>query len=76
MQPTQELVDELFRERILRARAASPEEKMLDGIRLFEFACQVMMDGIRDENPDADEYEVRRILALRLDLLRRLEQGP
>jgi hypothetical protein len=76
MQPTQKLVDELYRERVLRARATPPEEKLLDGPRLFEFTCRVMMDGIRDENPDADEIRVQQILAQRLDLLRRLEQIP
>jgi hypothetical protein len=76
MQPTQELVDELYRERVLRARATPPEEKFLDGARLFEFTCRIMMDGIRDENPDADETRVQQILAQRLELLRRLEQIP
>jgi hypothetical protein len=76
MQPTQKLVDELYRERVLRARATPLEEKLLDGPRLFEFACRVMTDGIRDENPDADEAVVQQILARRLDLLRKLEQAP
>lgn len=76
MQPTQELVDDLYREEVLRARATPPEQKLLDGPRLFEFACRIMMDGIRDENPDADETRIQQILARRLDLLRRLEQTP
>jgi hypothetical protein len=76
MQPTQELVDELYREEVLRARATPPEQKLLDGPPLFEFTCRIMMDGIRDENPDADETRIQQILAQRLNLLRRLEQIP
>ena len=76
MEPTRELVDELYREQIRRARATPPEQRLLDGIRLFEFACRIMTDGIRDQNPGADESRVLDILAQRFDLLRRLEQVP
>jgi hypothetical protein len=76
MGPTQELVDELYREQVLRARAMKPEEKILDGFRLFEFTCRLMADGIRNEYPGADEARIEEILAERLDLLRRLEQAP
>ena len=74
MEPTQELIDDLFRERVLRARRTPPEEKLLDGPRLFELACRIMKDGIRDEYPNADEQRVREILTERLALLRRLEE--
>jgi hypothetical protein len=76
MAPTRELVDELYRDQIRRARATPPEQRLLDGIRLFEFACRVMMDGIRDQNPEADEARVHEILAQRFDLMRRLEKTP
>ena len=72
MQPTQELVDELYRERILWARATPPEEKLLAGARLFEDVCERMAAGLRDENPEADEATIQELLRRRLDLLRRL----
>ena len=75
MEPTKELRDALFRERVLRARQTPPGEKLLDGPRLFDLSCRIMMDGIRDENPGADEQTVRRILEQRLNLLRRLEEA-
>lgn len=75
MEPTKELIDDLYRERVLRARRMSPEEKLLAGAQLFEMACSVTMDGIRMQHPDADEMQVRRILAQRLVLRRRLEEG-
>jgi hypothetical protein len=73
MEPTKELIDDIYRERVLRARRTPPEEKLLDGPRLFDLACRIMMDGIRDEYLDADEDRVREILAQRIELLRRLE---
>ena len=76
MEPTKELIDQLYRERVLRARAMPPEEKLLAGPRLFERSCRIMADGIRDEYPEADEQRVREILKQRLDLIRRLEDSP
>lgn len=73
MGPTQELVDSIYRERVLRARQTPAEEKMLDGPRLFDFCCRIMADGIRDQYPEADEQRVQEILHARLALLRRLE---
>lgn len=75
MEPTQELVDDIYRERVLRARRTPGEEKLLDGPRLFDWACRIMADGIRNQYPDADEQRVREILAQRVALGRRLEQA-
>ncbi len=73
MQPTRELGDELFREEVLAARAMDPEEKLRAGPRLFDFACRIAIEGIRNQFPDADERRVREILAERVELGRRLE---
>ena len=51
MEPTRELIDDIYRERVLRARAMSPEEKFLAGPRLFEMACRITMDGIGVSTP-------------------------
>jgi hypothetical protein len=74
MEPTQQLVDELYRERVRRARVMSPEAKLFAGARIFERVCRVMKDGIRDQYPEADENKVQEILRQRLRLARRLEQ--
>ncbi len=74
MGPTQELIDDIFRQRVLRARQESPEEKLLDGPRLFDWCCSILADGIRDQFPDADEQRVQEILAARIALMRRLEK--
>ncbi len=73
MEPTKDLADEIYRAKVLQARAMSPDEKVLAGIQLFELACEITRAGIRSENPDADEAEVEAILASRLALRRRLE---
>lgn len=75
MEPTKELLDDIYRERVLRARRTPLEQKFLAGPQLFEFACRIAMDGIRNQYPDADEPRVREILAERLALLRRLRGG-
>ena len=74
MQPTKELIDELDRERIERARQTSPEEKFFGGARLFDRSCRIMADGIRSQFPEADEHRVQEILRERLALVRRREQ--
>ena len=74
MEPTPELLDTIYRERILKARRTPLDEKLLLGPQLFAEVCERMADGIRDEYPDADEQRVREILAQRLALLRRLEE--
>jgi hypothetical protein len=75
MGPTQELVDEIYRERILRARATSPEDKLLAGARIFEEVCERIATGLRDENPGADEATIHELLRRRLDLLRRFRSS-
>jgi hypothetical protein len=70
---TQRLIDELYREEILEARAMKPEDKILAGEELFHFACSITMAGIQNQFPEADEAERRRILESRLDLQRKLD---
>jgi len=74
MQPTKELIDEIYRDRVQRARQMSPEDKFFAGARLFDRSCRIMVDGIRVQFPDADERRVQEILRERLAIARRLEQ--
>ena len=73
MEPTGTLGDQLYRDEVLAARVMTPEEKLLAGPRLFDFACRIALDGIRNQFPDADEQRIRQILAERVELGRRLE---
>jgi hypothetical protein len=74
MEPTKGLADAIFRERVLRARRTPPEKKFLDGVRLFEYDCQIMKERIRNEFPDADEEHVYEVLIDRINLIRQLEE--
>jgi hypothetical protein len=73
MNSIKELADDIYRERVIRARRTPPDEKFFDGPRLFEQACRIMAAGIRNQFPDADEAKVDEILGQRLELLQRLE---
>lgn len=73
MKPSQELVDAIYREKVLRARQTPAHEKLLDGPRLFDSACRWSMAGIRAQNPEATEAEVRALLRRRLAILESLE---
>ena len=68
----QALADELYRERVLRARRTPPEERLLDGIRLYDEALERMKIGVRLTHPQADEAEVNGLLQLRVRRLWKL----
>jgi hypothetical protein len=57
----------------LRARCTPPEERILDGPRLFDYACSITMAGLKMEFPDASKLELREALRRRLEIARRLE---
>jgi hypothetical protein len=76
MPPTQELIDELFRDKVRQARATSPVDRFLDGARLFDYACLVTLAGIRHLHPTAGEADVKKILCNRIEIARQLEQQP
>jgi hypothetical protein len=73
MEPTRELIDDIYREKVLRARRSSPGQKIVDGPELFDWACGWMIAGIRSQHPDADAAQIRSIVEQRLALRRRLE---
>ena len=64
----QPLIDELYREEVLDARKMPIEEKLLLGERLFRWACEATLAGIRSQNPSAGEQECQRMLFERIEL--------
>jgi hypothetical protein len=70
---TRRVIDELYRQELLEARTTPAEQKLLLGEELFVYACSITMAGIRNQFPEADEAERRRILDQRLQLQRKLE---
>jgi hypothetical protein len=71
----QPLADAIYRDRVLRARRTPPEERIMDGPRLFDYACAITLAGLRSENPNATENELREALRQRLALAERLEKA-
>jgi hypothetical protein len=68
------LAEELYRERVAEAGQMPPEEKLLAGEELFDYACSITLAGIRDQSPGLSEEECLRILEERLDLRERMEK--
>lgn len=62
-------VDEIYRRRVLRARASDPLEKMWDGPRLFEGVLGRMRIGIQAQLATTDPSVIRAELGRRLSIL-------
>jgi hypothetical protein len=69
------LADAIYRDRVLSARRTPPEERIMDGPRLFDYACAITLAGLRSEHPNATEVELREALRRRMALAERLEQA-
>jgi len=54
-------------EQIERYRRMTGEQRLAIALELHELACNVAREGIRHQNPDADESEVERLLRQRLE---------
>ena len=72
--PYAALADEIYRERVVRARKTPPEDKFLAGEELFEYACWITLAGIRHQNPEFTHEDCRRELDRRLELRKRMEK--
>lgn len=70
----QQLAEALYRERVAEAGAMPPEEKLLAGEELFDYACAITLAGIREQSPGLSEVERLRILEERLSLRERMER--
>lgn len=57
-----------FQEQLKRYRRMTGEQRL--ALELHELSCNVAREGIRHQNPGADEAEVERLLRRRLELAR------
>lgn len=60
--------DEALQEQIRRYRRMTGEQRLALALNLHELSCDVAREGIRHQNPEADEAEVDRFLRERLRL--------
>jgi len=74
MEPTKELILQLHLEDLEQAARMTPEERLLAGAELFDYACEITKAGIRVQYPQADEATVLQILRDRVELARRIEE--
>ena len=74
MGPTQELIDEIYAEKVRRARATPIEKKLEAGPMLFELAREAARAGIRAQFPNISPQEVEAKLQQRSVIAVRLEE--
>ena len=72
----QTLADALYWQRIARARAMSPEERMKAGPELFDYACSITLTALREQMSGASEAELLAALRRRLAVKKKLEAQP
>ena len=63
--------DRALHEQIERYRRMTGEQRLALALELHELSCSVAREGIRQQNPNADQDEVERQLRRRLELARR-----
>ena len=71
----QALADTLFWEKIERARKISPEDRMKAGPELFDYACAITMNALRERTPNATEVELLEKVRERIAIKRQLEEA-
>ncbi len=70
---TLDLQRAIRREKVMRARSMSEEERLVATLDQIDLAFEWMLEGIRQESPGVTEEQAQQILAERLDRQRRRE---
>jgi hypothetical protein len=71
----QPLADALYWEHVERARRLTPEQRLMAGPELFDYACTVTLSALREQMPGAGEAELLEALRRRLAVKRKLEEA-
>ena len=66
-------MDDSFWQQVERARHLTGEEKVRESLQLFDRTRHIMLDGLRDENPGANEEKLLDLLSERLAINRAIE---
>ena len=61
--------DDALQEQIRRYQRMTGEQRLALALELHELSCNLAREGIRHQNPQADEAEVERLLRQRLRLV-------
>ncbi len=70
----QPLMDEIFRDKVLRARQQSPESKIALGFELFETALVRIRGGVRAQFPHFSEEQVEAEVYRRIARVRQVQE--
>ncbi len=70
-----QLADAIYRDKVLRARKLTMDEKLSDGFEMFDLSCRLMADGVRYQLGLTDEQEVWRAVAKRLSIVRKMDEA-
>lgn len=74
-QQIKQLVTDIWRERVLRARRMSIEQRLAAGGELFDSAVAMAEAGIRAQHPEYDVQSVRQEVRRRLLIQQKLESA-
>jgi hypothetical protein len=74
MEPTPELIDALFIDKVMAARRRTFEQKFLAAGELFEAVVERMKMGIRMQSPGATDEQIASELRRRLAIAELLEK--
>ncbi len=74
MEPTQELIDTIYIEKVRRARKIPMGLRATMGIQMFEELAEFTKSMIRHQNPSAEEAEVEQIFRARLKKLKAIRE--
>ena len=76
MEPTPELVDAIYRDKVRRSREMTIQRRIEVGAELSDLGRQMMREAIHRDIPGASEQEVLRELRRRIALSRKLDNIP
>ncbi len=71
---TIDLQRSIRREKVMRARSMSEEERLVATLDQIDAAFEWMLEGVRQQAPGITDDEARQILSDRLDRQRRREE--
>lgn len=69
------LIDELFADKVRRAREIPREDKLVEGPRLFDLNCQLIKGAIRSQFPQLSDEQVVQEYYRRLQIARAIDSA-
>ncbi len=69
------LQDEIFLSKVKRARRMSIDERMMEGLHLFDRCLSLMRDGISASHPEFSPEQIEKEVRRRLAIARRLDDA-